>query len=177
MTDKWAPSIGGKDSVRSEHVKDAEIKAADIGTAAVGADEIGTDAVGLDELSAAAEAAFAQLGVAQTFTQKQTFGGEIEIDGDLNHDGVNAGVYGVPPVPRPAAYTQTYATADKVHANPTQTAVAATAATNVTPFGFTTAAQADDIRAQVNNARLDILDLKQLVNALIDDLQSQGWLQ
>ena len=73
-----------------------------------------------------------------------------------------------------AAYTQTYATADKTHANPAQGAVATTAATNVSPYGYSTAAQADDIVTQLNNARTDILDLKQLVNSVIDDLQAFG---
>lgn len=75
---------------------------------------------------------------------------------------------------RQSAYTQTYATADKTHANPGQAAVVTTAATSTTPFGYTTAAQADAIVTQLNNARLDILDLKQLVNSLIDDLQALG---
>jgi len=122
-------------------------------------------------------AGFANLGEAETFTMKVTFAGEIEVDGALNHDGATVGFYGVTPVSRPSAYTQTYSTADKTHANATQVAVATTGATAVTPFGYTTAAQADAIVTAVNAARLDILDLKQLVNALIDDLQSQGLVQ
>jgi hypothetical protein len=69
-------------------------------------------------------------------------------------------------------YTQTYSTADKTHAAAAQTAVATTGATAVTPFGYTTAAQANDIVTQLNNARTDILEVKQLVNAVIDDLQA-----
>jgi hypothetical protein len=71
-----------------------------------------------------------------------------------------------------AAYTQTYSTADKTHAAAAQTAVATTGATAVAPFGYTTAAQANDIVTQLNNARTDILEVKQLVNAVIDDLQA-----
>lgn len=121
--------------------------------------------------------AFANLGEAETFSAKVTFSSEVEIDGALNHDGTTAGFYGVTPTTRPTAYTQTYATADKTHANATQTAVATTGATAVTPNGYTTAAQANDIVTQLNNARADILDLKQLVNSLIDDLQALGLIQ
>lgn len=119
-------------------------------------------------------AALANLAEAETFAMKVTFSSEIEVDGALNHDGTTAGFYGVTPTTRPTAYTQTYSTADKTHANAAQTAVATTGATNVTPFGYTTSAQANDIVTQLNNARADILDLKQLVNAIIDDLQALG---
>lgn len=81
------------------------------------------------------------------------------------------------PVARAAAYTQTYATATRTHANLTSTAVATTGATNVTPFGFTTAAQANDIVTQLNAARTDITNLKNLVNSLIDDAQAYGLAQ
>ncbi len=94
-------------------------------------------------------------------------------------DGSNptVGLYGVAPVARPAAYTQTYATATRTHSNAAQTAVATTGATNVTPYGYTTAAQADDIVTQLNAARTDILNLKQVLNQVIDDLQALGPLQ
>lgn len=84
------------------------------------------------------------------------------------------GFFNATPIVQPSAYTQTYVTADKTHANPLQTAVATTASTQTSPFGYTTAAQADDIVTQLNNARNDILDLKQLVNSVIDDLQALG---
>jgi len=116
----------------------------------------------------------ANLGEAETFTMKVTFGSEVEIDGALNHDGTTVGFFNVTPTTQPTAYTQTYATADKTHANATQVAVATTGATAVTPFGYTTSAQADAIVTAVNAARLDILDLKQLVNSVIDDLQALG---
>lgn len=72
----------------------------------------------------------------------------------------------------PGAYTQAYATADRTHANPTAVAVATTPATNVVPYGFTQA-QADAILAAVNALIVDLADVKQLVNAVIDDLQAQ----
>jgi hypothetical protein len=70
--------------------------------------------------------------------------------------------------------TQTYSTADATHAVAAQTAVATTGATNVTPFGYTTRAQANDIVAQLNNARLDILELKQFANSIADIVQATG---
>lgn len=45
------------------------------------------------------------LDAAQTWASKQTFSGEIEIDGALNHDGTTAGFFGVAPVTRPTALT------------------------------------------------------------------------
>lgn len=79
---------------------------------------------------------------------------------------------------RPSAYTQVDAGVARVHAARTQVAdVVATAATAVTPFGYTTAAQADAIPAGLNNARADITSTRAVLNQLIDDLQSVGLLQ
>lgn len=103
--------------------------------------------------------------------------GEAEIDGALNHDGTTAGFFNVTPVTRPTAYTQTYATADKTHANATSADLATTATTTTTPFGFATQAQGDNIATQFNALRADVLDAKQLINSVIDDLQALGLLQ
>ena len=74
----------------------------------------------------------------------------------------------------PGAYTQTYATADRTHANSTFGAVAETAVTQTTPWGFATQAQGDAVSVELNDLGDDVTDLKQLVNALVDDLQSIG---
>ena len=92
-----------------------------------------------------------------------------------------------------SAYTQTYATADKTHANPT--AVAPGAVTEYTAHASgaiavtsnaatdldTTAAalntlvdECQDIQTQVAALVTDLADLKQLVNAIVDDLQALG---
>lgn len=81
---------------------------------------------------------------------------------------------GIGPVGRASAYTQTYATADKTHAALTSADLVTTAVTQTTPFGFAGAAQGDNIATQFNLLRADLLDLKQLVNSLIDDLQALG---
>jgi hypothetical protein len=72
--------------------------------------------------------------------------------------------------PTLGTYTQTYATADKTHANPTAAAVVTTGAA-LTSYGFTEA-QANAIVTAVNALRADHLDLAQLVNAILDDLQA-----
>jgi|GEM_PF-4933953 len=72
------------------------------------------------------------------------------------------------------AYTQTYATADKIHAAMTSADLATTTATQTTPWGFASQAQANAIATQLNAARADIIDVKQVVNSLIDDLQALG---
>ena len=87
------------------------------------------------------------------------------------------GFWNVAPVVRPSAFTQTYATATKTHAAPVATAVATTVATNVVPFGYTTAAQADSLVTAINNLITDLANTKQVLNAAIDDLQSIGLLQ
>ncbi len=75
-----------------------------------------------------------------------------------------------------STYTQTYSTADRTHGTPTAAAVVTTAATSSTPFGYAEA-QANAIVTAINALRADHLDLAQLVNAIIDDLQSRSIIQ
>lgn len=97
------------------------------------------------------------------------------------------GFFNATPVAQPGAYTQTYATADKTHANPTATALTdntgGTANTTLQALadGTTYANDVAAIRnnfadlAASNNALIaDLADVKQLVNSIIDDLQSLG---
>lgn len=96
------------------------------------------------------------------------------------------GFFGATPVVQRSAYTQTYATADKTHANPTATALTDNTAgtANTTLQALTGLVYADDVEAIRNNYAdlaasnnaiiADVADLKQLVNALIDDLQALG---
>lgn len=70
-------------------------------------------------------------------------------------------------------YTQTYATADQTVAAATSVAVATTAATNSSPYGFAQA-QADAIVTNLNAVIADVLQLRKVVNSIIDDLQAQG---
>lgn len=94
------------------------------------------------------------------------------------HTGTTVGFYSVTPATRPTAYTQTYATAAKTNPAMTSGSIATTGATNVTPYGFTTAAQANAIVSAVNALVLaDVLDTKKLLNSVIDDLQALGLLQ
>lgn len=81
------------------------------------------------------------------------------------------GFFAVTPVVRPTAYTQTYATADKTHANLTSADIGAFTGGTV---GFLDAAERDNVRTQYNALRADVTDLKQLVNSVIDDLQALG---
>lgn len=97
------------------------------------------------------------------------------------------GFFGATPIVQPSAYTQTYATADKTHA-------AATAATLTDNSGGSANSTLEalasgtvyatdvgairnnfaDLAAQHNALLVDVIDVKQLVNALIDDLQALG---
>ena len=99
--------------------------------------------------------------------------------------GAGIGFFGVTPVARASAYTQTYSTADKTHATPTAQALSMSVGTGDTTvqdvgtsFNQTTLNNNfRDLVNQVNNLRNDHLDLAQLVNAIIDDLQAYGLLQ
>jgi hypothetical protein len=108
----------------------------------------------------------------------------MEIDGALNHDGTTVGFYGVTPATRPSAYTQTYSTADKTHAAPTAAtlSVADGAGTNDNTIGAITAdasviAAVQEIADEINKLVADVADVKQVVNSVIDDLQTLGILQ
>lgn len=102
--------------------------------------------------------------------------GQLELDGDLNHDGSNIGFFGTAPVAQAGAYTQTYATADKTHANPTATAPGDLVATDG-GWGYSTEANADKVHDTLDKLVADMADIKQLVNAVIDDLQAYGLFQ
>ena len=86
------------------------------------------------------------------------------------------GFYGVTPVTRPTAYTQTYATASRTHSNLTAATVTASAVL-ITPYGFSSSAQADNLVIAVNNLVTDLTNVKNILNQLIDDLQSVGLVQ
>jgi hypothetical protein len=76
-----------------------------------------------------------------------------------------------------AAYTQTYSTAARTVPNATVSSVATTAATQTTPYGYAGAAQADAIPVAINALAADVLALKKVITALIDDLQAAGIVQ
>jgi hypothetical protein len=95
----------------------------------------------------------------------------------ISTDATKLGFFGVTTVVRATALTQTYSTAERTLANNTSSDMATTAATNVAPFGFSTQAQADAIATKFNLLRTDLDDLKQFVNAAVDDLQAYGLLQ
>lgn len=93
------------------------------------------------------------------------------------HTGTTLGFYGTTPTTRPTAYTQTYSTTSRTVPATVAAKPAATGATSVTPYGFTTAAQADAIRACTSNLVDDVNNIKQVLNSVIDDLQALGLLQ
>lgn len=122
-----------------------------------------------------------------TATLALTIGSDkkLTVAGDLAHTGTNAGFYGVTPAARPSAYTQTYATATKTHANPTS-------ATLTAAFGTSDGTVADvgaafnqttlnnnfqDLATAINALRVDLINLKGVVNSVIDDGQITGLLQ
>ena len=73
-----------------------------------------------------------------------------------------------------SAFTQTYSTAHYSVTAATAVAVGTTGATQSTPYGYTTAAQADAIVTAVNALIADVLQLRKNVNAIIDEVQNDG---
>jgi hypothetical protein len=106
-------------------------------------------------------------------TGTATVAGAVTLQSDLIHTGTKVGFFSTTPAARPSAYTQTYSTATRTHANPTAVAVATTAATNSSPYGFAQA-QADAIVTAVNALVVDVAGVKQVLNSVIDDLQTLG---
>ena len=116
-----------------------------------------------------------------TFTGNITFTGTIVTDTTtglrIGGSGTQKlGFFGVTPVVRPSAFTQTYSTASKTHANVTQLAAPA-GGTGTAAGGWSTAANRDLAITSINAARNDIANIKQVLNALIDDLQAEGLIQ
>lgn len=72
-----------------------------------------------------------------------------------------------------AAFTQTYSTSNTTVPNPAASAVTWTA-TNVGPWGFTSAAEVNNLATQVNNITADSQRNRQLINAIINILSKKG---
>ena len=83
------------------------------------------------------------------------------------------GFYNATPAAQPSAYTQTYSTAEKTHAAMTSSDMPA-GGTGAAAGGWDTAVNRDAAITDFAELRVDVIDLKQLVNAVIDDLQALG---
>lgn len=94
----------------------------------------------------------------------------------IGQSGSKIGFFGVTPVVRPTAITQTYATTSSTHANVTQIAAPA-GGTGATAGAYDTAAHRDAMITSVNAAMTDIANVKQVLNIVIDQLQALGLLQ
>lgn len=99
------------------------------------------------------------------------------ISGALTHTGTSLGFFGATPVSQPAQYTQTYATATRTHLGMTAASAASPTLTLVSPLGFSSSAQFQAMSDAINNLVIDMGNVKQVLNAVIDDLQSLGLLK
>ena len=92
----------------------------------------------------------------------------VDSAGVLNADGAavkaKAGI---------ASYTKTYNTPARTIPAATAAAVATTASTNTSPYGYSQA-QADGIVTAVNALEADVLALRKVVVALVTDLEALG---
>lgn len=137
--------------------------------------------------------------LAVLFGGAATVSGTATLSGQLKHAGSTAGFYNVTPVARPAALTQTYATATRTHAARTAAAltdsIAGTIATTLAalPDPADSPATADALRDdlvanlipklrnalssladQVNKLIADQVNTAQFTNTIADDLQLLG---
>lgn len=101
----------------------------------------------------------------------------------LRANGTGISFFGATPIAKPSAYTQTYATTAKTHANLTSATLTnstgGTANTTVQNVGATHSQTIlnnnfADLVAQNNALRADLVNVKNVLNALIDDLQALG---
>lgn len=111
---------------------------------------------------------------------------DLEVDGDIDHNGTAIGFFGVTPVARTAAYTQTYATATRTQNNLTsQTLTDSTGGTPTTTVVAIAGTGDDanlndnfaDLIAQINALRVDLENVKQITNSILDDQQTYGFFQ
>ncbi|HVM72865.1 MAG TPA: hypothetical protein VMT91_13970 [Anaerolineales bacterium] len=103
-------------------------------------------------------------------------GGLYDDQSMMSPSGGGVGFFGVGPAARPGAYTQTYSTPS--HTVPNNTAANPPAGgTGATAGAYDTAAHRDAMITSLTNAIADITALKQVVNGIIDDLQSLGIFQ
>lgn len=112
---------------------------------------------------------------------------DLEIDGALNHDGSTAGFFATAPVSQPSEFTLTYSTESKTHANPTvSTLVNSTTGAAVTTLlrcdtGTTIPVNKNNVNdnfatlvKEINACRVDIANVKQVLNAAINDDKDLG---
>ena len=94
----------------------------------------------------------------------------------FDYANLRMGLFGVTPIVRASAYTQTFATADKTHAVDGSAAMPA-GGVGTAAGGWDTAVNRDQAIAEFAALRATVDDLKQLVNSIIDDLQAYGFFQ
>ena len=115
---------------------------------------------------------------------------DLQLDGDIDHDGSQIGYFGTAPANITAAYVQTFSTATRTHANPT--ALTLTDSTGGTPddtlvaitavggSGATTTQEGEiddnfaECADEINKLIADMANIKELVNSIIDDRQTYG---
>jgi hypothetical protein len=107
-------------------------------------------------------------GAAGRLTFGSASGSVIEITQTAGAGAQKLGFFAATPKIRPAAYTQTYATAARTVPATLGTSVATTASALVS-YGYTTQAQADSIPVQINNCQTEIENIKKVLNSLIND--------
>lgn len=87
------------------------------------------------------------------------------------------GAFGVAPAARAGAYALAGPAASRNLAAPTAVAPGNTAATQVTPWGYSTQAQADGVRATAASLVTDVANIQAVLRQLIADMQAYGLAQ
>jgi hypothetical protein len=110
----------------------------------------------------------------------------FEVAANFTHTGTSVGFYSVAATARPAAFTQTYATATRTHSNPTAAALTDSTAGTATQVIAAVSGSGDDttindnlasLTDEINKLITDLANAKQVLNQMLDDLQLNGLLQ
>jgi len=169
----YTPTAGGAPSISSDSEELREILTTKGDIFAYTGSVVARQAVGADNKPLVADAAQ---------TNGVRYGGKIlvdeaEIDAALNHDGSTVGFFGVTPASRAAALTQTYSTADRTLSAYTadDESSAYTGIDNLQLGSvYATVADLNALRTAYENLRAFTEDLAQMLNSVIDDLQTYG---
>jgi len=85
------------------------------------------------------------------------------------------GVFGTTPASQTAAFTQTYSSASRTNPAMTSADLAITASSG--GWGYSSEAEANSVETELNALRDDVESTKDLLNQVVDDLQTYGWFQ
>ena len=123
------------------------------------------------------------IGTTDPHEQYYLANGSKDIDGPLTHTGSTLGFYGVTVTTRPAAYTQTYSATSRTHNNLLMESLTDNTGGSIDTTIAVISGTGDDstlndnfadLTKQINQIRVDLINIKSVLNQVIDDDQLNG---